>query len=447
MEGKDGEPKIMRKILAVLALLCFLTACAQTTAESPFESLSSLSEPDSFPDSSVEPSEPVSLPPDGDSSEQSLVSQESEPDPEPEPVSESQPESEPVPEPDPELIRAHEILSEMTLNEKICQLFIISPEQLTAESPVTAAGEKTRTALMENPVGGLIYFSRNLVNAEQTAEMLRNTKSFAKYVPFLCVDEEGGLVSRVGSNPEMGTTPFSPMGQIQSDEEAYEVGLTIGTELLALGFNLDFAPVADVHSNFYSPVIGERAFSSDPQTAAARVSACVRGFQESGILCTLKHFPGHGDTSEDSHYEPAKSEKTLDLLSGCEFPPFISGIEAGAPLVMVGHIALPNVTGDMTPATLSKPIITGILRERLGYEGLVVTDSMQMLAITENYSSGEAAYLALEAGADLILIPEDFLSAKEYLLEKAADGTLSSQRIDESVLRILYAKLCYHIID
>ncbi|MBQ4258318.1 MAG: hypothetical protein II713_04880 [Clostridia bacterium] len=431
----------MRKLFAVLVLLCFLTACTQNTADLSSDMPVSLSEPDSLPDFSSGSSEPVSQPADADSSEQSLVSPESEPDPE------SQPESESEPVPEPELIRARQILSGMTLNEKICQLFIISPEQLTGDSPVTAAGEKTREALSENPVGGLIYFSKNLVSREQTAEMLEKTQSFSKYGLFLAVDEEGGLVSRVGNNPEMGTTVFPPMGQIQSDEEAYEVGFTIGTELLALGFNLDFAPIADVHSNFYSDVIGERAFSSDPNVAAGRVSACVKGFCESGILCTLKHFPGHGDTVEDSHYGVAQSEKTLERLAGCEFLPFSSGIEAGAPLVMVGHIALPNVTGEMTPATLCEPIVTGLLRERIGFRGVIVTDSMQMLAITENYSSGEAALLALEAGVDMILIPEDFFAAKEYLLEKISDGTLPIERIDESVLRILKAKLTYRILE
>ena len=437
--------KKRRILIFLFAVFCFFAACS-AAPQGPASQEQSIVSQDPSASSDLESSE-ISSP----KTESSETKESSAPGEEPsreEPEPESEPEPEPEPEPvSPIELRAREILDSMTQEEKVCQLFIITPEQLTGESPVTAAGEATRAALAENPVGGLVYFSINLISRDQTAEMLEATKSFAQYGVFLAVDEEGGLVSRVGSNPEMGTTAFPPMAQIASDEEAYQVGYTIGSELLELGFNLDFAPVADVHSNFYSTVIGERAFSSDAKTAASRVSACVRGFRESGMLCTLKHFPGHGDTIEDSHYEPAKSEKTIDLLSACEFLPFIAGIEAGAPFVMVGHIALPNVTGNSIPATLSAPIVTGILREQLGYEGLVVTDSMQMLAITENYSSGEAAFLAIEAGWDLILAPEDFPAAKETLLEKLADGSLTAQRIDESVLRILKAKLSAGILE
>ncbi len=440
---KGGETmKTLRKILLLLAAFCLLAACSAAPQENTSKEVSAVSAPESFASSGSEESGPPAE--SGESAPDSTAPQSSES----EASEESEPEESSLPEPvPPTTLRAREILASMTEEEKICQLFIITPEQLTGDSPVTAAGEKTREALSENPVGGLIYFSMNLVSREQTAKMLEHTQSFSRYGLFLAVDEEGGLVSRVGNNPDMGTTVFPPMGQLQSDEEAYEAGFTIGSDLRALGFNLDFAPIADVHSNFYSDVIGERAFSTDPNIAAGRVSACVKGFFESGILCTLKHFPGHGDTVEDSHYGVAQSEKTLERLAHCEFLPFSSGIEAGAPLVMVGHIALPNVTGEMTPATLCRPIVTGLLRERLGFGGVIVTDSMQMLAITENYSSGEAALLALEAGVDMILIPEDFSAAKEYLLEKVSDGTLPIERIDESVLRILEAKLAYRILE
>lgn len=347
---------------------------------------------------------------------------------------------------DPQEEKIMEIMGEMSLSDKIYQLFIVTPEQLTGENTVTEASLRMSLALEQQPVGGLIFFKANLVFRDQTAMMLQNAQSFSRLGMFLAVDEEGGMVARLGSNPLMGTTKFPNMGSLRSAEEAFTVGETIGREIRQLGFNLDFAPVADVNSNPDNPVIGQRSFSSDPQIAGQMTASCVRGFRGSGMICTLKHFPGHGDTQTDSHYGVAQSLKTREQLAACELIPFRSGIDAGAQMVMVGHISLPNVTGNDVPATLSGEIVTGLLRGELGYQGVVVTDSMIMRSITDRYSSGEAAVMALRAGVDMILIPKDLGEAHDAILDAVEKGSISPQRIDESVQRILRLKQEYGII-
>ena len=345
---------------------------------------------------------------------------------------------------------ASDLLAGMTTEEKVCQLFLVTQDQLTGVSPVTKSGDTTRSAIQSMPVGGIVYFSSNLVSREQCVSMIENIQSYSKLGLFIAVDEEGGKVARLSKNPAMGTTVFPAMQEIGATgdtDRAYQVGHTIGTEIAELGFNLDFAPVADVFSNPNNTVIGSRAFSSDPKTAADMVAACVKGFNDSGMLCTLKHFPGHGDTNADSHYGEAETGKTLEQLEACEFLPFEAGIKAGAPFVMIGHIAAPNVISEAVPASLSHEMITGLLREQLGIDGIVITDSMSMKAITDQYSSGEAAVMALKAGADIILMPEDLRGAVDGVLDAIASGELSEERIDESVLRILGVKLSNGIID
>lgn len=352
--------------------------------------------------------------------------------------------AEPTEPKDPVLERAKEMLAGMNGDEKICQLFLVTQDQLTGISGVTRSGSVTQAALERYPVGGVIYFSPNLVSREQTAEMIRDLQSYAEIPMFISVDEEGGIVSRLGRNRKMGVEKVPNMGVIGADgdpEKAYQVGLTLGSELSELGFNLDFAPVADVNSNPRNPVIGERAFHSDPQTVAALVAACVEGFYASGVNCTLKHFPGHGDTDSDSHLGEVRLDKSLEELWASELIPFAAGIEAGAPLVMVGHITVPALSGEAVPATLSREIVTNLLRQQMGFEGIIITDSMQMGAITDRYDSGQAAVLALQAGADIILMPNDLEMAVSGVRQALDSGALSWDRIDDSVLRILETKL------
>ena len=342
--------------------------------------------------------------------------------------------------------KAQNMMEHMSLEEKIYQLFVVTPEQLTGVSTVTMAGDTTRAALEAQPVGGIVFFAPNLLNREQTITMIQNMQSYSKTGLFIAVDEEGGSVMRLGNNSEMGITAIPSMesvGDTEDISQAYRVGNTIGSEISQLGFNLDFAPVADVNSNPNNTVIGSRAFGTDPEKVAEMVAACVKGFRDSGMVCTLKHFPGHGDTEEDSHYGEAK---TLDELRTCELRPFQAGIEAGASMIMVGHITLPNVTEEI-PATLSHDIVTGILREEMKYNGIIITDSMAMNAIANWYSSDEAAVKAIQAGCDMILMPYQLESAVNGIETAVNSGDITEERIEESVLRILKAKLEAGIIE
>ena len=366
------------------------------------------------------------------------------PDPDADVTSTPEPTPEPTPTPDPVKVRAEELLSGMTLREKLCQLMIVRPEVLTGESPVTAAGETTRLALETYPVGGLIYSVDNLVTQEQTREMITNTQSYSKLPLFISADEEGGNVGRLMY--KLGTTWVNSMYSYKDEgaDTAYANAKTIGTDMVSCLFNTDFAPVADVWTNPENTVIGDRAYSDDFEQAAELVASAVRGFTDSGVICCLKHFPGHGDTSTDTHEGAAVVSKSLDELRAGEFLPFVSGIEAGADMVMIGHITVTSV--DPEPATISKAIITDVLRGELGWDGVVISDSLDMGALA-GYDNGEVCVKFLEAGGDILLGIPDIETALTSLESAVTDGRLTESRIDESVQRVLELKISHGIIE
>lgn len=361
----------------------------------------------------------------------------------PEPTPEPTPTPTPEPTPDPVESRAEELLSGMTLREKLCQLMIVRPETLTGQSPVTAAGETTRLALESYPVGGLIYSVDNLVTQEQTREMITNTQSYSEIPLFISADEEGGSVGRLMY--KLGTTWINSMYSYKDmgADTAYANAFTIGSDMVSCLFNTDFAPVADVWTNPENTVIGDRAYSDDFGQAAELVAAAVRGFTDAGVVCCVKHFPGHGDTDTDTHQGAAVVSKSLDELRAGELLPFISGIEAGVDMVMVGHITVTAL--DDVPATISEAVITGLLREELGWDGVVITDSLDMGALA-GYDNGEVCVRFLEAGGDILLGVPDIEAALTALEAAVAEGRLSESRIDESVLRVLTLKLEHGII-
>ncbi len=331
-----------------------------------------------------------------------------------------------------------ETLAGMTLHEKVCQMMFVTPEELTGEDGVTVAGDATRQALENYPVGGIVYFAKNLESQDQVKEMIDNSQKYSSIGLFVATDEEGGVVNRLMDT--VGTTYIGSMYYYKDDgdETAYENAYTIANDMSALGFNLDFAPVADVWSNPDNTVIGERAYSDDYAQAAELVGNAVKGFNDGGVMCTLKHFPGHGDTAEDSHYSSAYVRRTKEEIMADEMQPFRSGIEAGAELVMVGHLIVPDI--DEVPATLSYKIATGILRDELKFEGVAITDSFEMESIADNYSVDDAVVMSVKAGMDMILQPKDMVSAVNSIEQAVADGELSEDRIDESVRRILTLK-------
>lgn len=337
------------------------------------------------------------------------------------------------------------ILKEMTLEEKIYQMFIVTPEQLTGVSKVTAAGDLTKQKLQQYPVGGLVYFSANLVSKNQTKTMLSKVQKYANEIEgvdlFLCVDEEGGRVARVANNKAFRVKAVGPMAKVSSEEEAYNCGETIGAYLSELGFNVDFAPDADVLTNKSNSVIGDRSFGSDAELVTKYAVAYSDGLHAHGIMSTFKHFPGHGATEADTHEGYAYTNATYEELMAAELQPFSAAQVCGVDLVMVAHISAPNVVGDDTPCSLSEKMITGILRTDLGYDGLVITDAMNMGAIAQNYESGSASKMAVKAGVDIILMPSDFQAAYSSLYTAVKSGEISEERIDESVRRILTAKI------
>lgn len=331
-------------------------------------------------------------------------------------------------------------IAEMPLEDKVAGLFIITPEALTDTDVVIRAGETTKEKLGQHAVGGLIYFSQNIKNADQLTEMLSNTRSWSKYSIFLAVDEEGGQVSRVAeSGLAENVGSMADIGAAGDAAKAQEAGAAVGSYLSGFGFNLNFAPVADVAAEG-NTIIGDRSFGSDTNMTASMVSSMVQGMQGAGVSACLKHFPGLGDTVEDTHEGMAATDKTLEDFMAVDFPVYQAGINAGADFIMVGHLSAPNVTGDNTPASLSGKMITEILRGQLGFQGIVITDAMNMSAITEYYTADQAAVMALQAGADMILMPEDFETAYNGVLEAVQNGTLTEERIDESLKRIFRVK-------
>lgn len=340
---------------------------------------------------------------------------------------------------------AEDILAEMSLAEKVYQMFIITPEQLTGVGTVTTAGDTTKDRLQKYPVGGLIYFASNLLDSSQTSKMLNSSQEFALEIEglplFLCIDEEGGRVARVANNAAFGIEKIKPMKNVKSAEEAYEIGCTIGEYLSELGFNVDFAPDADVLTNSENTVIGDRSFGDDPELVTNYAVAYSDGLHSYGVLSTFKHFPGHGASADDTHDGFAYTDKTLEELEQSELIPFMAAQDGDIDMVMVAHISVPEILGDTTPCTLSQYMITNVLREKLGYEGLVITDAMNMGAITNSYDSNQTAVEAIKAGSDLILMPADFEGAANAVAAAVESGEINIDSIDESVKKIIIKKL------
>ena len=357
-----------------------------------------------------------------------------------EPVTISEPETV-VPEVDPldEIVEA--CIEVMPLEDKVAGLFVITPEALTGVDKAVKAGDGTREALSQYAVGGLVYFSQNIQSEEQLTEMLANTQMYSKYPIFLAVDEEGGEVSRVaGSSIEVEKVgSMADIGASGDTQQAYEAGNTIGAYLAKLGLNLDFAPVADVLTNADNETIGSRSFGSDANVVASMVPSLVEGLEANQVSACLKHFPGLGDTAEDTHDGMAVTERTLEEFQSAEFPAFKAGIDAGADFVMVSHVSAPSLAGDNTPASLSKDVV-GMLRNELEFDGVIITDALNMKAITDYYTADEAAVKAIQAGVDMLLMPENFETAYNGVLQAVQDGTISEERINESLRRIYRIK-------
>ena len=347
-----------------------------------------------------------------------------------------------------------EQLQKMTLREKVGQMFYIRMESLDpsiewttyddlANIKILEVTENIKQVNKDYPVGGIILYAWNIDNEDQLSRVIPQIRELNGN-PLLCIDEEGGRVARIANNPNFDVQKYESMAAIGATGDpmiAYGCGKTIGTYLKKYDFDIDFAPVADVNTNPENIVIGARAFSEYPSVAAPMVTNYLQGLKDAGITGCIKHFPGHGDTTADTHTGYAQSLKTWDEMKDCEMVTFRAGIEWGCQLIMTAHIAVPNVTGSTIPSTLSSIVLQDKLRGELGYQNIIVTDGMEMGAITQHYTSAEAAVGSIKAGVDIVLGPRDFMEAFDAVIEAVNNGTISEDRIDQSVRRILKLKL------
>ena len=349
-------------------------------------------------------------------------------------------------------------LQNMTLEEKVGQLFFVRPDALDPAqsasrvgedgvSGVTEMTEALGNMLVRYPVGGVVIFSKNIASPAQLKTLLADMQRASKTPLFFAVDVEGGAVTRLASRADFDLPRYGSVAAVGREgvTAARKMGENIGEYLRAYGFTVDFAPVADVVTDPSNPVIGERAFSSDAQQAAALSGAMAQGLRSKGILPVYKHFPGHGDTVGDSHTGLAVNGKTEEELRACDWLPYTRNDLHGCG-VMVGHIALPAVTGENVPASLSAAVVKRVLRGELGFDGLVITDSLSMGGVREGRSGEEAAVAAVLAGCDVLLMPEDLPAAYRAVLAAVRGGEISERRLDESVRRILRYKAAAGIL-
>lgn len=328
-------------------------------------------------------------------------------------------------------------ISEMPLEDKVAGLFMVTPEELTGVSGVTKAGETTKKALTEKKVGGIIYTSDNITGADQLKELLDNTALIDQTL-FLAVSEEGGKNSTVASKISSveKVSDAKTVGETSDVTKAKEAGEKIGTYLAEFGFNLNLAPVADV--DLGGSVLENRSFGTDAEMVGNMSASFIEGMSAHVSSC-VKTFPGLGSMAESPEAGMANNERTVSDMESTEFAAYKKAIDAGAEFVMVGTISASNLVGDNTACCLSKSAIS-VVRENLGFEGIILTGYLNETAITDYHTPDEAAVLALKAGADMIVRPQNFEEAYEGLLEAVKDGTIEESRIDESLLRIYRVK-------
>ncbi|WP_254716019.1 glycoside hydrolase family 3 protein [Actinomadura sp. WMMB 499] len=319
-------------------------------------------------------------------------------------------------------------VAKMDVREKVGQLFV----------PTFYSRADALRTIRRYHVGGLIYFPENFGSPRETAAQSNALQKASKIPLVLGVDEEQGLVTRT---PFITRFPGNmALGATGDPAQARAAARVTGAELRAVGINLDYAPVADVNVNPNNPVIGVRSFGSDPARVSQMVTGAVQGYQDAGVAAVAKHFPGHGDTETDSHTGLPVIEHTPDEWRKIDAPPFRAAVGAGVDAIMTAHIVVPKLDGSGDPATLSKTVLTGLLRERLGYDGVITTDSLRMQGVRSEYGDGAVAVRAVQAGADQLLMPPDLPEAYGAVLKAVESGKITERRLDASVTRILRLK-------
>lgn len=326
------------------------------------------------------------------------------------------------------------MINEMTIEEKIAQMLII-------EYPSNNIDNKLKKLLKEVKPGGFIITKENITTYDKTKQFIDYLKNNSDIPLIISMDQEGGTVQRLQYITDINPLYIPSMyylGKTNNTSLAYNIGKILAQQLRTLGINVVYAPVCDIYTNINNTVIGKRSFGSSPTLVSKMCSSVAKGLEDNKVIPTIKHFPGHGDTSVDSHISLPIINKTYRQLENEEFIPFKNNIKDNIKLIMIGHLALPKVTGNNIPATLSKEITTNILKNELNYKGLIITDSLQMKALTDNYTEEQIYTMSIEAGADLLLMPSNVNNAIKYIKEN-----ISEQRINESVKKILLFKYTY----
>ena len=334
----------------------------------------------------------------------------------------------------------NEKIAGMTLEQKAGQVLFCAFRRDENNVPVTYCNESIKEALQKYHIGGVVLFGENIDTQQQTKQLIEDMQSSSEIPLFIGVDEEGGSVSRLHFSGKLDVADIptaKEIGDTNDTTVAYEAANTIAKELKELGFDVDFAPVADIRENQENTVVASRAFSDDPQKAADMAVAFVQGLKQQGISAAAKHFPGHGNTIEDSHDGMAVSNDTLEQMEQKQWIPFQRVIENDIDFIMAGHISTPNATTDGLPASLSYQMLTEQLRNHLGFEGIIITDALDMGAVTSYEAS---ALMAIQAGADMALMPVDIQKAHTDILNAVKEGTLSEDALNEKVKRILSLK-------
>jgi len=342
------------------------------------------------------------------------------------------------------LSKVEETIDQMTLEEKVGQLLVIGVEG-------TSFSSEMDNLIRNYHVGGVIIMGRNVATTNEILQLINGIKKANEHnkIPlFLSVDEEGGRVSRLPVGiPKLPTS--AQIGKLNDESVSYRSGTYLAGVLNEFGYNMNFAPVLDVNSNLSNPVIGDRSFGSDPYQVAKLGISTMRGMMDNGIIPVVKHFPGHGDTVVDSHKVLPKVETTLESLRNVELVPFKKAIEEGADAVMVAHILFPALDPDY-PSSMSKAIITGLLRNEMKFEGVIITDDLTMGAIANDYTIPEAAVQSFIAGSDQLLVVRDYevqLNTLNAFIKAIETGEITEERLNESVKRILTLKEKYSVSD
>lgn len=333
----------------------------------------------------------------------------------------------------------------LDLAAKTGQLLMVQFRREADGTPIRRVTPEVRRVMETVRPGGVILFAENIATVDQTVDFISDLQEASDIPLFISVDEEGGFVSRLNRSARMSATPVpsaAMIGSTKDPEYARLAGHIIGTELRSLGINMNMAPVADVNTNPANGIIArhERSFGTEPVLVAEMVSAMVEGLQSAGVSAVLKHFPGHGDTDEDTHTGIVISDSDLNRLRDVELGPFRRGIETGADGIMTAHIAYPLITGDHTPATFSDVLLKDLLRDEMGFAGLVISDALEMGAVAKTDLGMHPVVAAVAAGVDLVLTPRDAITAHDELVRAVSEGILSEDRLNDAVESILRAK-------